>query len=203
MGKPMTTDVSAILAKLKELKSATLTDLRAALQMDSKQTLFYHLNRLMGQGRVERNEDKVYRLVSKSKEDLFVDVPFYGYAKAGANIKIFNPDNTGKYRVPSFKLMGNKVTDVAVWGVSGDSMEPTLRDASFVLFKNIPAGERPRDNEIIVCSVREGDEAGIRIKRFKALGKSGVLLSDNNEYNAIAIDEHSDFVPHGRKLAVL
>ena len=84
--------------------------------------------------------------------------------------------------------------------VVGDSMEPELPDRSLLLFKRYKQNETPEDGDIIFCRY----DNGFKIKKFQKLNDSYfVLVSNNKKHAPILVDEHVDFAPKGKFIAII
>ena len=83
--------------------------------------------------------------------------------------------------------------------VSGDSMEPTLYDGSYVIFKK-EFGNIPKDNEVVLYKVNNEE---LKIKRFKNMGDYAILWSDNfKKYAPLEINEEYDYYL-GRMISII
>lgn len=67
--------------------------------------------------------------------------------------------------------------------ISGDSMAPTFIDGDYVLVKY----QQTADNNDVVVAGLNGNEA--TVKRYRELGSDKYLLPDNDEYEAIKLEE--------------
>ena len=109
-------------------------------------------------------------------------------ASAGNGAIIFDDQPASVWRVPREMLAGftGNANNLASIDISGDSMEPTLRDGDPVIFERIDHVDRDGvfvlsiDNELFVKRMRRLPTAQGRV----AIN----LLSDNPDYDAITLD---------------
>ena len=189
-----------ILEYLKSNGCKTLTEIRNYLGKDiQKPVVLYHLRKLMDLGKIVRNDNKTYQYYSGQSVQL-VKLPCYGDAKAGIDSKIRDNEEADYFiAVPPSCLKGYNPKDLFIMQVSGDSMEPTLYDGSYVVFKK-EIGNIPKDNDVVLYKV---DNEELKIKRFKIMGNYAILWSDNfNNYHPIKIDEGQDYYL-GRMISVI
>ena len=180
-----------ILDYLKNNGCRTLTEIRNHIDANiQKPIVLYHLKKLLDLGKIIRNDDKTYQYYSGQSVQL-VKIPCYGEAKAGIDAKIkYNEEPDYFVAVPPSCLKGYNPKDLFIMQVSGDSMEPTLYDGSYVVFKkefcNIP-----KDNDVVLYKTNNEE---LKIKRFKNMGNYAILWSDNfKKYTPIEIDEEYDY----------
>lgn len=176
-----------ILEILKKSHDLTLTEIQRSAEIEHKPVALYHLNKLVNEGKIIRKEN-LYNFFSDEKKE-FVDLPYYGEAQAGRNGRFKEGDDPEYFMpIPTNKLV-EKPENLFLMKVVGNSMEPTIKEESIVMFKWLSAGEDIRDDEIILCSVNNGE---LKIKRFKNMKTYGLLLSDNkDEYEPIPINDHN------------
>ena len=189
-----------ILDYLKNNGCRTLTEIRNHIDESiQKPIVLYHLKKLLDLGRIIRNDDKTYQYYSGQSVQL-VKIPCYGEAKAGIDAKIkYNEEPDYFVAVPKKKKKGYNPKDLFIMQVSGDSMEPTLYDSSYVVFKK-EFGNIPKDDDIVLYKV---DNEELKIKRFKNMGNYAILWSDNfRNYNPIEINEEYDYYL-GRMISII
>lgn len=189
-----------ILNYLKENGNKTLTEIRNNLDKETqKPVVLYHLKKLLDLGKIIRNDDKTYAYYSGQNVQ-FVKIPYYGEAKAGIDAKIRDNEDPDYFiAVPPSCLKGYNPKDLFIMQVSGDSMEPTLYDSNYVIFKK-EMGNIPKDNDVVLY---KKDCEELKIKRFKYIGNSAILWSDNfKKYNPLEINEECDTYL-GRMISVI
>lgn len=189
-----------ILNYLKSNGCKTLTEIRNYLDKDiQKPVILYHLKKLIDLGKIIRNDDKTYQYYSGQNVQL-IKIPCYGEAKAGTDAKIkYNEDPEYFIAVSPCCLKGYNPKDLFIMQVSGDSMEPTLYDSSYVVFKK-EFGNIPKDNDVVLYKVSNEE---LKIKRFKNMGTCAILWSDNfKNYAPIEIDEEYDHYL-GRMISII
>ena len=198
-----------ILAILQSSEELSLTEIYKKILLNgyceedtiSKPLILHHLNNMIKEGLVSRNNNKKYKIVSigfGKGDSLNVDsldtivLPRI-IARAGAAEKII-PDNPDTSMV---KLNKNlyKTEDLILVEVAGNSMLPTFQDGDLLLFKKFNFGEKPTNNQIILARVDDG----AKIKRFMKVDNKGFLLSDNSsdsDNTPISINDEN-FAPIG------
>lgn len=189
-----------ILDYLKENGCKTLTEIRNHLNINSKKpVILYHLKKLLETGQIIKNDDKTYQYYSGQAISL-LQLPCYGEAKAGIDSKIkYNEDPDYYVAIPPSCLRGYNPKDLFIMQVSGDSMEPTLYDGSYVIFKK-EFGNIPKDNEVVLYKVNNEE---LKIKRFKNMGDYAILWSDNfKKYAPLEINEEYDYYL-GRMISII
>lgn len=93
---------------------------------------------------------------------------------------------------------GLNKNDLVIFWAKGDSMEPTVANYDALVINT--ANKRPMDGYIFI--VRYGDH--LCTKRIQVRAKSLMLISDNNAYPPIVIDEdNDDFEIIGRVVYIL
>ena len=131
----------------------------------------------VGEGELGASEEK-------SSKDDWVDVPRIALtASAGAGAVALEERAIGVFRFDKFWLRGQGLNPamLSAIAVTGDSMEPTLRDGDEILVDRTP--RRLRDG---IHVVRRGD--ALLVKRLDT-SRSGriVLFSDNRAYDPIEL----------------
>lgn len=189
-----------ILDYLKNNGCRTLTEIKNHIDKNiQKPVVLYHLKKLIDMGKIIKNSDKTYQYYSGQNVQL-IKIPCYGEAKAGTDAKIkYNEDPDYFVAVPPSSLRGYNPKDLFIMQVSGNSMEPTLYDNSFVVFKK-EFGNIPKDNDIVLYKVNNEE---LKIKRFKNMGTCAILWSDNfKNYSPIEINEEYDYYL-GRMISII
>lgn len=189
-----------ILNYLKNNDRKTLTEIRNYLDKNiQKPVMLYHLKKLIDLGKIIKNDDKTYQYYSGQNIQL-VKIPCYGEAKAGTDAKIKDNEDPDYFiAVPPSCLKGYNPKDLFIMQVSGDSMEPTLYDSSYVVFKK-EFGNIPKDNDVVLYKTNNEE---LKIKRFKNMGNYAILWSDNfRNYNPIEINEEYDYYL-GRMISII
>lgn len=189
-----------ILNYLKNNGCKTLTEIRNHLDGSiQKPVVLYHLKKLIDLGKIIKNDNKTYQYYSGQTVQL-IKIPCYGEAKAGTDAKIKGNEKPEYFiAVPPSCLKGYNPKDLFIMQVSGDSMEPTLYDGSYVVFKkefyNIP-----KDNDVVLYKTNNEE---LKIKRFKNMGNYAILWSDNfRNYTPIEINEEYDYYL-GRMISII
>lgn len=65
-----------ILNVLKKSSGLTLTQIKNKTKMNHKPVIFYHLNKLMNEGKIIK-KNKIYLFLSDIKQE-FIELPYYG-----------------------------------------------------------------------------------------------------------------------------
>lgn len=194
------TNQERILEYLKNNGTKTLTEIKNYLGENiQKPVVLYHLRKLIDLGKIIRNDNKTYQYYSGQSVQL-IKIPCYGEAKAGIDAKIRNNEAPDYYiAVPPSCLKGYNPEKLFIMQVSGDSMEPTLYDGSYVIFKK-EIGNIPKDNDVVLYKV---DNEELKVKRFKIIGNSAILWSDNfKKYEPFEINEEYDYYL-GRMISII
>lgn len=183
---------------IRDSKGLSLTEIQKKAQMQHKPVVLYHLDKLINNGRIIK-ENKIYTFLSE-KEQKFIQLPYYGKAQAGNDAVIRENDNPESYiPIRSADVPGNP-KDLFLMHVKGDSMEPSLSEDQLIVFKWCRDIHEVKDGEVIVCRVNEGE---LKIKRFKNMKIYGILLSDNKEkYEPIIVNDEN-FKMIGKMVKVL
>lgn len=194
------TSQEKILEYLKNNGRKTLTEIKNYLgETVQKPVVLYHLKKLIEQGKIIRDDNKAYQYYSGQNVQL-IKIPCYGEAKAGIDAKIRDNEEPDYFvAVPPSCLKGYNPEKLFIIQVSGDSMEPTLYDSSYAIFKN-EIGNIPKDNDVVLYKV---DNEELKIKRFKIMGNSAILWSDNfKNYAPLEINEENDYYL-GRMISII
>ena len=173
-----------ILDYLKNNGCRTLTEIRNHIDESiQKPIVLYHLKKLLDLGRIIRNDDKTYQYYSGQSVQL-VKIPCYGEAKAGIDAKIkYNEEPDYFVAVPPSCLKGYNPKDLFIMQVSGDSMEPTLYDSSYVVFKK-EFGNIPKDDDIVLYKTTiNNNETYIAHRIIDIKDDYYVLRGDSNPNN--------------------
>ena len=181
--------------------SFSLMNIIKSLQLDSdkyKPIVFYHLKQFVKYGKVIKNEDKSYSFIDTKGAET-INIPYIGDARAGDDVSFI--DENGITSIPvKTSLIHHNPKELILVSVRGDSMAPTLQDKALVMFKKVGNTDYIPDNEIVFCRY----DNGFKIKRFKRLNENYcALISDNEEFSPIIINENNDFEIKGKFVSVI
>lgn len=179
----------------------TLGEIINSLKIDSekyKPIVFYHLKKFVESGKIIKSENKKYSFIDLNGLDT-IDIPYIGDARAGDDVSFI--DENGITSIPvKTSLIHHNPKELMLVSVKGNSMAPTLQDKALVMFKKVGNTDYIPDNEIVFCRY----DNGFKIKRFKRLSENYcALISDNEEFSPIIINENNDFEIKGKFVSVI
>jgi repressor LexA len=181
-----------LLRLLKENENTPLTvrEIQEQLDLSSPSLVHHHILQLEKKKFLKRNPDnpKDYKILN-DPDTLLSYVNLYGMAKCGPDGTLLSGDPID--RIPlSPKIISFNIEDAFLVKASGDSMEPEIHDGDLIIGKN----QRLADNRDIVICTKDGL---VMVKKFFKDENTVMLISINEEYKPIAVNQDSNFVIEG------
>ncbi|MEK9151613.1 MAG: transcriptional repressor LexA [Patescibacteria group bacterium] len=177
---------------------------RLGLKLKSLRSFFIYLNELEEKGYIERtSEDRGIKLKGVTKE-IFLDVPVFGMASAGAATMFADQYIEGYLKVS--KRIVRDSRNVFAIQVSGTSMNKakvagkTIQNGDFILVDSTWKHYNNGDKVLVII------EGLATVKTYRTVdGKNIVLLpeSSDKKHKPIFLTEDDDFVINGKVIDVL
>ena len=159
--------------------SPSVREIGAGVGLKSNNTLYFHLEKLIEEGLLEKDPFESRTLLLKKKERWpFVMAPVLGKITAGVPI-FADEDYEGEFPVPEIIAKGK---NVFVLTVKGDSMiNAGIHNGDLVIVEKT---EVANNHDIVVALI--GEEA--TVKRLVKKGHSYILMPENSSYKPIEDD---------------
>ena len=123
----------------------------------------------------------VQQYIVKENNSPVTYLPFYGYAQCGYN-DILQESNVKDYIPLPTAFLPPITNNLFLIKTKGDSMYPTIKEDSLVLFRKNTNNGIPKQGQIVLAYYSEG----LKIKRFDKYTESGHtsyrLISDNKQH---------------------
>lgn len=184
----------AVLDIIRNNPTATLQEIADALGKNSASNIHKHIENLIKQGFLIKNHGEY---ILKEETPNVTYLPFYGYAQCGYN-DILQENNVKDYIPLPTAFLPSSTKDLFLIKAQGNSMSPTIKENSLVLFRKSYNNEPPKQGSVVLAYYGEG----LKIKRFDYYreGKTKIprLISDNKEFfepiNLDTTDENTTIV---------
>lgn len=181
----------AVLDIIRKKPTATLQEIADALGKNSASNIHKHIENLIKQGFLIKNHGEY---ILKEEKPNITYLPFYGYAQCGYN-DILQESNVKDYIPLPTAFLPSITSDLFLIKAQGNSMAPTIKEDSFVLFRKNSKNGLPKEGTIVLAYHDEG----LKIKRFGKYEENGKtifrLVSDNKEcFNPINLDNTDENV---------
>ena len=168
----------AVLDVIRKNPSATLQEIANKLGKSSVSNIYKHIENLKQQGILIKN---CGQYIIKENNSPVTYLPFYGYAQCGYN-DILQESNVKDYLPLPTAFLPPITNNLFLIKAKGDSMYPTIKEDTLVLFRKNTNNGIPKQGQIVLAYYSEG----LKIKRFDKYTESGHtsyrLISDNKEY---------------------
>lgn len=168
-------------------ESLSMQEMAVRINVDSPNTVLYHIRKLEDKGLVARNENgKVIRV--NSPDDAVGAVaflPLLGSARCGTPLDQIESDIVERMLPIPLKLLGhNSKKRLYLIKAIGDSMSPMIQDTDIVIFE---ANKSPNVGNIVIARTKEGSV----VKRFQETSYQYLLESENPKYAPLVFDKAS------------
>lgn len=168
----------AVLDVIRDNPTATLQEIATKLGRSSASNIYKHIENLRKNDILIKNGGQY---IVKEVDSPVTYLPFYGYAQCGYN-DILQECNVTDYIPLPTAFLPSKTNDLFLIRAKGDSMHPTIKDHTLVLFRKNTPNDMPKQGQIVLAYYGEG----LKIKRFGNYTENGVtsyrLTSDNKEF---------------------
>lgn len=184
----------AVLDIIRKNPTATLQEIADALGKSSASNIHKHIENLIKQDFLIKNSGQY---IVKEKDATITYLPFYGYAQCGYN-DILQESNVKDYIPLPTAFLPSSTKDLFLIKAQGNSMYPTIKENSLVLFRKNYNNEPPKQGAIVLAYYGEG----LKIKRFDYYREGEIkiprLISDNKKFfepiNLDTTDENTTIV---------
>ena len=174
----ITKSQQAVLDIIRKNPNTTLQEIANKLGKSSVSNIYKHIENLKEQGVLIKNSGQY---IVKENNSPVTYLPFYGYAQCGYN-DILQESNVKDYIPLPTAFLPPITNNLFLIKAKGDSMYPTIKEDSLVLFRKNTNNGIPKQGQIVLAYYSEG----LKIKRFDKYTESGLtsyrLISDNKQY---------------------
>lgn len=174
----ITKSQQAVLDIIRKNPNTTLQEIANKLGKSSVSNIYKHIENLKQQGILIKN---CSQYIIKENNSPITYLPFYGYAQCGYN-DILQESNVKDYIPLPTAFLPPITNDLFLIKAKGDSMYPTIKEDTLVLFRKNSNNGIPKQGQIVLAYYSEG----LKIKRFSKYTEDGQtsyrLISDNKEY---------------------
>lgn len=167
-------------------ESLSMQDMADKIQVDSPNTVLYHLRKLEERGLIVRNEaGKVVRVNSLNETSGAISfLPLLGSARCGLPLEQIEADITERMLPVPLRLLGQNIQEklYLIYAI-GDSMSPRIQDSDIVIFR---PDSHPVPGNIVIARTEEGAV----IKRYRETIDQVILESENPNYSPLVFDKN-------------
>jgi len=178
------------LIKENEDSPLTIREIQSLLELSSPSLVYHHILQLEKKKFLKRNptNPRDYKILN-DPDTLLSFVNLYGMAKCGPEGTLLSGDPID--RIPlSPKIVTFNIEDAFMVKALGDSMSPEIHDGDLIIGKKQQFAE---NSDIIICT----KDGLVLVKKFFQDEKAIMLISINEGYKPIAVNQDSKFVIEG------
>jgi len=166
----------------------TVRQIQEELELSSPSLVHHHIKQLEKKKYIQKNphNPRDYKILN-DPDRLVSYVNLYGSARCGPDGTMLSGDPIDKMAL-SQKMVNFDIEDAFLVIAESDSMEPYIHDGDFIIAKKSNFAD---EGEIVVCTLNEE----VMIKKVHP--KNKILVSLNQSYQPIIIDQNSQFKIEG------